>query len=280
MRGMGEDIMRSIVASRFIATFVLTAQTALYAPALYAQTSEPAPAPAPALPPAQPAPAEPSYVVPPPSPLLEVQPSATANREQLVNDDYSSYESSRDGTLKGRFSGFLAYDFAIPLGSMRDFAANVSPLGLELQFRGWVLSNLSLGVNGEWSTFLDDRERTTYDVDNGNGAVTASAYNYLVTSNVRFLAHYYFEDSGMFRPYFGPHVGFGWSSFESEAADLVLSDTQFSIAFGGDLGAIIVPSGGDPLILANVRFAAQPASEFIGIVDDVQTISLQVGVGL
>jgi hypothetical protein len=262
--------MRSIVLSSSVIAFTL-----VLSQGVLAQTAEPSPAPAAEPAPAAP-PAEPSYVVPPPSTLLEPQSTLPPGQPAPV-DDYSTYESPRDASMKGRMSGFIAYDFAIPLGTVRDFTENVSPLGLELQFRGWLLSNLSLGITGEWSTFLDDRPRTTYQVE--NGAVTADAYNYMITTNVRFLAHYYFMDSGKFRPYIGPHIGMGWSSFQSEAADLVLSDTQFSVAFGGDLGAIIVPSP-ELLVLANVRYSSQPASEFLNLVDNVQTISMQVGVGL
>lgn len=202
---------------------------------------------------------------------------ATTQSSPSYIDDYSRAATPRNELTPGHATGLVAYDFAIPLGSVRDFSANVSPLGLELQFRAWLRTNLTVGFSAEWSTFVDDRPRTTYQVD--DGAVTASAYNNLVTTNGRFLLHYYFMDQGSLRPYVGAHVGMGWSTFRSEAADLSLSDTEFSIAYGADLGALF-RANDDPMILANVRYSSQPGSEFLGIVDNVQTISMQVGVGL
>jgi hypothetical protein len=196
---------------------------------------------------------------------------------QSVPGDYPVARASTEGTLHGQLTGFLAYNFSIPVGSVRDFTTNVSPLGLELQLREWVLPNLSIGASAEWSNFVDDRPPTTYTVE--NGALTAAAFNHVSTWNVRLLVHYYFKERGQFLPYVGPHLGVGWAAFDSEVADLQFSDTEFSFAYGLDAGAVF-RFGTAQFALANLRYASQPGSEFLGFVDNVQTLSVQVGVGL
>ena len=185
-----------------------------------------------------------------------------------------TYRAPSPVSAKGDTASFLAYDFGVPLGSVRDFSANVSPVGVELQFRGWVMDQLSLGLSVGWSSFVDERSRSTFTVE--NAAITASAYNRMQMTNARLLAHYYLSQ-GNIRPYIGPNIGLGWTWFELEAADLVFADTQFSMNFGGELGAVF---GDDPAILANLRYSWIPGADFLGIVSNVQTVSAQVGIGL
>jgi opacity protein-like surface antigen len=221
-------------------------------------------------------------LAPPPEQLMvaAVDESTAAESRlarQPVPGDYPAASAGSAGTLHGQLTGFLAYNFSIPVGSVRDFTTNVSPLGLELQLREWVLPSLSIGASAEWSNFVDDRPPTTYTVQ--NGALTAAAFNHVSTWNVRLLVHYYFNERGQFLPYVGPHLGVGWSAFDSEVADLQFSDTEFSFAYGLDAGAVF-RFGTSQFALANVRYAAQPGSEFLGFVDNVQTVSVQVGIGL
>jgi hypothetical protein len=178
---------------------------------------------------------------------------------------------------KGAISGFIGWSFNAPLGSVQDFTGNLSPLGFELQFRSWVSSNLSLGVSGDWVGFVDDRPRSTYSLD--NLAVTATSYNRTQTASARFLVHYYLLDSGVIRPYVGPNVGIGWSAFDVEAANLVLSDNDTSIVYGVEGGAAIVTSQSGPIILANLRYSVLPSAEFQSSVSNVQTLGLLVGMG-
>jgi len=174
-------------------------------------------------------------------------------------------------------SGFMGWAFAVPLGSVRDFAAVVSPLGFELQFQGWVMSNLSLGVSGEWSTYVDDRPRTTYET--GSSTITATAYNYLQTTSAHAMAHYYFIEDGAVQPYIGPHIGVSWASFQTQAADFVISDTQFTFAWGFE-GGVLIPFGYNaPVGLVNVRYSNLPAAEFLSQVTNVQSLSVLLGVG-
>jgi hypothetical protein len=171
----------------------------------------------------------------------------------------------------------MGWAFNVPLGSVRDFTAVVSPLGFEVQLLAWVNNQIAVGIDGDWSTYVDNRPRTTYDVS--NGAVTATAYNYTQTSSVRFLANYFFMDEGPVLPYVGLHAGVSWATFESQMADLTLQDTEFSFSWGGQAG-IQVPMGRNaPIALVNLRYVNTPAAEFLGQVSNVQSLGLLLGIG-
>ena len=177
----------------------------------------------------------------------------------------------------GHVSGFMGWAFNVPLGSVRDFTAVVSPLGFEVQILAWVNNQIALGIDGDWATYVDNRPRTTYNVE--NGAVTATAYNYTQTSSVRFLANYFLMDDGPVLPYVGLHAGVSWATFESQEADLTLSDTEFSFSWGGQAG-IQVPLGRyAPIALVNLRYVNTPAQEFLGQVSNVQSLGLLLGIG-
>lgn len=194
-----------------------------------------------------------------------------------VSDTGPGYQNP--GYLRqGHMAGFMGWSFAVPIGSVTNHTANVSPVGFELQFNGWVTSFLSLGVSGEWASYVDNRAPATVAV-NDHTDVHAKAYNWMSTSGVHFLVHYFFRDRGSVLPYIGPHVGMSWTTFQTDAADLVDSDTQFSVNFGGE-GGVMVPFGPyAPVMLFNLRYQDAPAAQFRRTVTNVQSLSLLIGIG-
>lgn len=271
-------LLASGLASRLAAArdSVREAPTAAH---LQAGTDPPASAGSTASPPAEaapaaPAPAAPSYDAPPAgfSSAPPLQPAAAP----LGVDTSESFEPTSHSKT-GHVSGFMGWAFNVPLGSVRDFTAVVSPLGFEVQLLAWVNNQIALGIDGDWATYVDNRPRTTYDVS--NGAVTATAYNYTQTSSVRFLANYFLMDEGPVLPYIGLHAGVSWATFESQMADLTLSDTEFSFSWGAQAG-IQVPMGRyAPIALVNLRYVNTPAQEFLGQVSNVQSLGLLLGIG-
>jgi hypothetical protein len=173
--------------------------------------------------------------------------------------------------------GFMGWGFNVPVGSVRSFAANPSLLGLEAQLRAWLFSNLSLGVSGEWATFVDERPRETVAID--GMTITAPSSNDIQMVEARLLVHYYPLDAGLILPYVGPHVGIGWSVFDVEAAGRTLSDSETSVLLGFEVGAIVPLGERAPVILAHLRYSYLPMAEFQAAVKDVRAIGLLVGVG-
>jgi hypothetical protein len=249
-------------------------------PAPAADLSPPAPggvAPAADLSPPAPGGVAPAADLSPPPPGGVAAAPASAAEASVGTDTYaSSYETGASAN-KGKISGYLGWTFNVPLGSVRDFAAVVSPLGFEIMIEGWLAPQFSIGATGEWATYVDDRPKTTYQVT--GGAVTATAYNRMQTAAARMFGHYYFLERGSVIPYIGPHVGVSWTSFDSQVADLSLWDTRASFAFGGEVGAKIPFGRNDPVALINLRYSVGLQSEFLAMVDNVQSLGLTLGVG-
>jgi hypothetical protein len=200
--------------------------------------------------------------------------SATAAPGAL---DVPSAEPGKSAGLAGKLAGVVGWEFTVPLGSVRSFSANVSPLGLELQLRYWALQQLSLSLGGEWVWFGDVRPRTTYEID--HATVRATAYDTMVSSTLRLGAQYYLLREGLALPYVGPHLGVGWTHYRSETADLELSDDEFSFVYGAEAGVLLPMTGSGPMFLFQVRYAAQPGSEFRSLVSNVQTLTFTAAVG-
>lgn len=199
-------------------------------------------------------------------------PAPSAGARSPLESDHSG-PSSRAGSL----SGFVGWAFNIPLGSVRDFASTASLLGFELQAHLWLNSRLSLGVSGEWAMYTDTLDAGSYSLEQAEGS--ARAYNELQTTSLRLLAHYALLGSRDFRPYVGPLVGVSWSAFELEAADVVRSDTKFSVNVGAEAGVVIPFDGGGPAAIVNLRYSTSPAAGFGSIVTNVQSLGLLLGIG-
>jgi opacity protein-like surface antigen len=167
------------------------------------------------------------------------------------------------------------WDIGIPIGGVHDFTSNVSPIGFDISLRYWFLPRLTIGAEVEWQTYRDDKPRTTYPIT--DGAVTATAYNSLQTGSLRATADFYLLDRGPVLPFVGANVGYGWSTFQSAAADIQLYDNQDSVVVGAELGGLFALSPRAPLLLVAGRYSAAPSMEFLKSVKDVQAITLQLG---
>ena len=231
------------------------------------------PAPQPAYPP------PPGYAPPPgaplpPSPLYYPPPPPGAGQYGAPMQVIPGPPEGTAGYVGDAMVG-ATWDIGIPIGSVHDFTSNVSPVGFDISLRYWLHPRFTIGAEVEWQTYHDDKPRTTYQIT--DGAVTATAYNSLQTGSLRATADFYFLDRGPVLPFVGASVGYGWSTFQSSAADIQLYDNQDSVVVGGELGALIALSPRAPLLLVAGRYSAAPSMEFLRSVKDVQAITLQVG---
>jgi hypothetical protein len=137
-----------------------------------------------------------------------------------------------------RAQGFywsLTYEPAVPLGSVRNFVQNVSPLGFGLDARYWFKGpNLSVGVGGVYNRFFQTSPQATYPVD--NGAVTATLYRIVDAVGVFPEVHYYFGPENEVVPYLGLGAGFASVKFHVLVSDFDISENS--------AGLILSPEGG------------------------------------
>jgi hypothetical protein len=283
----------SIIALAFTVAGTAAAQTPAPAPAPKPAPAKPAPAAQPAPAPAAPAPApaaQPAPVAqpapaaqpaPPPQPTpppLEASPMAPPPGPVYEPPPPMLPPPPPEGPRSrvGEFNVGFLWQLGIPVGSVHDFTNNVSGLGFEIDFKYWLHPQITIGAGVDWQTFVDSQPRTTYPIT--NGAVTATAYNSVQTGALRARGDYYFLEDGSVLPYAGLNLGFGWSTFQSSAADIILYDNQESVIFGGELGAAFDFDRGAPYLVLAARYSIQPAAEFLESVDDIQTITIQAGV--
>ena len=136
-------LLASGLASRLAAArdSVREAPTAAH---LQAGTEQPASAGSTATPPAEPAPAAPAPAAPsydaPPAGFSSAPPLQPA--APLGVDTRESFEPTRHSKT-GQVSGFMGWAFNVPLGSVRDFTAVVSPRGFEVQLLAWVNNQIA-----------------------------------------------------------------------------------------------------------------------------------------
>lgn len=173
--------------------------------------------------------------------------------------------------------GGMAWNVGIPVGSVSNFTSNVSAAGLELLLKYWVHPQITIGAVADWQTFTDQRPRTTYQLN--HGALTATAYNSVLTGAVRAGGDFYFLAEGPVLPYVGANVGFGWATLQTSAADIAIYDNQSSVVLGLEAGALVNFGGSRvPLLLLGARYSGEPAVSFLKTVNDIQSIVLQIGV--
>jgi hypothetical protein len=198
-----------------------------------------------------------------------------APEDAAMTDSWVSADSMTPLERRSRLGGAVGWNFNMPLGSMRDFAANISPIGFEIQLRYWATRRLSFGLSGEWDSFVDERPRSSYQLD--NGAVTATAYNQLFSAILRFIPTYYLVEDGPVLPFVAPNIGVAWNEYRSRAADLELTDSKVSIVYGAEAGVLIPTPMDGPMFLFQLRYTAQPASEFRNQTTNAQSLALLAG---
>lgn len=198
-----------------------------------------------------------------------------APEDAAMTDRWRSADSLTPLERRSRLGGAVGWNFNMPLGSVRDFTANLSPIGFEIQLRYWATRRLSFGLSGEWDSFVDERPRSSYQVQ--NGAITATAYNQLFSAILRFIPTIYLIDDGPVMPFIAPNIGVGWNEYRSRAADLELSDSKVSIAYGAEAGVLIPTPMDGPMFLFQLRYSAQPASEFRDRTTNAQSLALLAG---
>lgn len=198
-----------------------------------------------------------------------------APEDAELTDSWSQRADLPPLQRRSELGGAVGWNFNVPLGSVRDFAADISPVGLEIQLRYWALPQVSFALSGEWDSFGDTRSRSTYVLP--GGALTATAYNNLFSAIVRFIPTYYFSKDGPVLPYVAPNLGVAWNEYRSRAADLELSHTSVSIAYGLESGVLIPTPMDGPMFMFQVRYSLLPASEFRDRTSNMQTFAMLAG---
>jgi hypothetical protein len=104
-----------------------------------------------------------------------------------------------------RSMGNLSYSTGAPVGSFSDFVSNYSWKGIEFGYEFKWGKNLTCGFRYRYLNFYENKERGTYQFD--NGAITTTSYTYSFINNFDFTLNYYLHNDSKFTPYAGMATG-------------------------------------------------------------------------
>lgn len=111
----------------------------------------------------------------------------------------------QSGSDAGTWYGALTYNMAVPIGSLADFTGDFSPIGIGLDVRYKVWSEVSFGMAFAWQNF---GANTTDPVTIGNATFQGKQYRWTNVVPLLVNAHYYFRDlSSVIKPFAGFNLG-------------------------------------------------------------------------
>jgi hypothetical protein len=183
--------------------------------------------------------------------------------------------------LPARAQGFywsLKYDPSIPVGSVRSFVPNVSPLGFDLDARWWFKGpSMSVGLGGIYNRFYRQTPQTTYPVE--NGAVTATVNRIIDVVALAPEVHYYFGPERDVIPYLGLGAGFASVKFHVLVSDLDLQERSSGLIVFPE-GGILIPFDRDSIILQALMFGIRGTFITSGFRDVSNTSYIGLTLGL
>lgn len=238
--------------------------------ALAQDTDPPPPAPPPAVEPLPP---------PSPPPRIEVAPAPPPAYAPAPPPAYAPAPlRPRRGTAMDARSWMLLVDYRVsaPIGSFQDYVADVSFRGTQLDLRFLVHPRVSVGLGAGWQLYNEKKARATYPIE--SGAITATLYRSMEMVPLLATAHFYFVREGSVKPYGGVGIGPSYTYFQTLAADLGTTKSEWYFTLQPEAGVLIGRDDGLRSYGLNlsVRYSWLPAS--FGDVTNVQAFGGQIGV--
>jgi hypothetical protein len=170
----------------------------------------------------------------------------------------------------------LKYDPSVPVGSVRSFVPNVSPLGFDLDATYW-FSQFSVGLGGVYNRFYRQSPQATYPVE--NGAVTATLYRIIDVVALVPEVHYYFGPDNDVVPYLGVGAGFASVKFHVLVSDFDLGERSSGLILSPE-GGILIPFDRDGIILQAITLGLRWSFITAGFRDVSNTSYVALTLGL
>jgi opacity protein-like surface antigen len=172
----------------------------------------------------------------------------------------------------------LKYDPSVPVGSVRSFVPNVSPLGFDIDARYWFKGpNLSIGLGGVYNRFYRQSPQATYPAE--NGAVTATLYRIIDVVALVPEVHYYFGPDNVVVPYLGVGAGFASVKFHVLVSDFDLAESSTGLILSPEAG-VLIPFDRDGMILQAVTVGLRGSFITAGFRDVSNTSYFGLTLGL
>jgi hypothetical protein len=169
----------------------------------------------------------------------------------------------------------LKYNPSIPVGDVRNFVDNVTPVAFDFDGRYW-FRYISVGVAGVHTSFYDTTPRTTYPIE--NGALTATIYRHIDMLALVPQVHFYAAPDADVVPYAGFGAGISWATFRTVISDIDVAETNSGLILSPEAG-VLIPYDRNGIVRQALMLGARYTFTTIGYRDvtNFSYFGLQVG---
>lgn len=172
----------------------------------------------------------------------------------------------------------LGYEPAVPVGSVRNFAADVAPLGFGADIRYWFRNNFSIGVGATFHRLHESLEGT-FPLE--RGAITATIHRDVEIFSVTPQAHVYLGSASSAKviPYAGVGAGVSTAIFQVRISDLEVNHTSTGFAVSTEAGILFPVDRNDGILFQALMIGARYSFSTVGNGDvkDIAFVSLRLG---
>lgn len=187
-----------------------------------------------------------------------------------------------DKLLKGRNERtalFFSWAPSLAVGPTNRWVDAPTGRALDFQFRYFFAKGFSVGGGFNWTAFVEQNPRSTYQLD--NGAITATVYPRFETVAFTAITHWHPFSMGPLMPFVGFGIGPASYQYRLAVADVAFSLQNWTVAFAPELGATFdwkLPNGQSLGFHVTFRYTAMGAKLEQQGIDNAQTLSLVTGI--
>ena len=144
-----------------------------------------------------------------------------------------------------------SYDWAMPMGDMKDYIENDSWLGFGLDLRTFKSENVSFGLSVSYSEFY---ENTTDLIELPSGAISGQQYRHLFAVPLMLSAFYHGGHAGYgARPYIGLNAGAYYFHQEFNVGAIFTDNSNWIFGVAPEVG-LLLPVRGTVGTVLHVRY--------------------------
>ena len=130
----------------------------------------------------------------------------------------------------------VQYSVSIPTGDMGEYISKASWRGVLIEYRGYVKSNLFVGIDAGWNVFYEKKDSDTYT----QGTETLTGVQYRYQNQVPLLAtiDYLIVSDKALKPYVGLGIGTMYSERSTDMNLYRLKQNSWQFAVKGEVGVL------------------------------------------
>jgi hypothetical protein len=144
----------------------------------------------------------------------------------------------------------VQYSVSIPTGDMGEYISKTSWRGILIEYRGYVKSNLFVGIDAGWNVFYEKKDYDTYT--QGTESLTGVQYRYQNQVPLLATIDYLFSSDKELKPYVGFGIGTMYSERSTDMNLYRLKLNSWQFALKGEVGILYEVS-----YTSSVKFAVK-----------------------